>query len=79
MLVERAPYLLELTRYLALNPVRAAMVGDTAACTWSSYRGMVGLTVAPAWIGTDRVLGQFGVDRPTAQAHCAALVAAGIG
>lgn len=50
ILVERDAYLLELSRYVVLNPVRAAMVGDVSAWPWSSYRGMVGLAVTPAWL-----------------------------
>jgi hypothetical protein len=40
---------------------------------------MVGQAVAPAWLATDWVLSQFGADHPTAQAHYAAFVAAGMG
>lgn len=79
ILVERDAYRLELSRYVALNPVRAAMVGDASAWPWSSYRAMVSLAVAPAWLDTDWVLGQFGADRQTAQAHYAAFVAEGMG
>jgi hypothetical protein len=59
--------------------VRAAMVGDAAAWPWNSYRAMVDLAVAPAWLDTDWVLGQFEADRRTAQVRYAAFVAAGMG
>jgi len=36
-LVESAPYLLALYRYIELNPVRAGMVDDPADYSWSSY------------------------------------------
>jgi len=42
ILVEKESYLLELTRYVVLNPVRAGMVDDPRAWPWSSYRAMVG-------------------------------------
>ena len=59
ILVERDAYLLELTRYVVLNPVRAAMVSQAGDWPWSSYRAMVGQEPAPAWLQTDWVLGQF--------------------
>jgi len=79
ILVERDAYLLELSRYVVLNPVRVGMVPDASAWAWSSYRTMVGLAPAPAWLETDWVLGQFGSERPKAQARYAAFVAKGVG
>ncbi|MBW2056862.1 MAG: transposase, partial [Deltaproteobacteria bacterium] len=38
ILVEQESYLLELCRYVVLNPVRAGMVKHPAAYGWSSYR-----------------------------------------
>lgn len=46
ILVEKDSYLLELARYVVLNPVRARMVGDAGEWSWSSYRAMVVLTSA---------------------------------
>jgi hypothetical protein len=37
ILVERESHLLELVRYVVLNPVRAGMVGAPAQYQWSSY------------------------------------------
>lgn len=37
-LVESKPYLLELYRYIELNPVRAKMVSDPGEYRWSSYQ-----------------------------------------
>ena len=37
-LVQQEAYLLELYRYIELNPVRAGMVNDPADYTWSSYQ-----------------------------------------
>jgi REP element-mobilizing transposase RayT/predicted RNase H-like HicB family nuclease len=37
ILVERESYLLELCRYVVLNPVRAGMVANAAQYPWSSY------------------------------------------
>jgi len=79
ILVERDAYLLELSRYVVLNPVRAAMVPEASAWPWSSYRAMVGRQATPAWLETDWLLGQFGSDRCRAQARYAAFVDEGIG
>jgi hypothetical protein len=42
ILVERDSYLLELSRYVVLNPVRALMVKDAAEWPWSNYRATIG-------------------------------------
>lgn len=52
ILVDREAYLLELCRYVELNPVRAGMVGDAGAWRWSSYRAHVGETAAQEWLDT---------------------------
>jgi REP element-mobilizing transposase RayT len=77
ILVEREAYLLELARYVVLNPVRAAMVPEEGDWPWSSYRAMVGQAPAPAWLETDWVLGQFGEGRSRAQGGYAAFVRQG--
>lgn len=41
ILVEKDAYLLELSRYIVLNPVRARMVRSAKDWPWSSYRGTV--------------------------------------
>ena len=51
-LVEKEAYLLELARYIVLNPVRAGMVERPEEYQWSSYRAMVGLETAPEWLTT---------------------------
>ncbi|MGH8609509.1 MAG: transposase, partial [Gammaproteobacteria bacterium] len=60
ILVQKDTYLLELTRYVVLNPVRARMVADPAEWPWSNYRAVVGEAPAPRWLDTDWLLGQFG-------------------
>ncbi len=79
ILVERDTYLLELARYVVLNPVRAGMVADAGDWVWSSYPAMLGRVPAPPWLETDWVLGQFGPARAAAQAAYAAFVAEGVG
>lgn len=79
ILVERETYLLELTRYVVLNPVRAGMVARPDDWPWSSYRAMVGAAPTPEWLETDWLLGLFGEERAQAQAGYAAFVVEGIG
>jgi putative transposase len=66
ILVQKESYLLELCRYIVLNPVR--IKGDVRidAWKWSSYRATAGLVSVPELLTTDWVLNQFSQNRPTA-------------
>ncbi len=79
ILVERDSYLLELSRYVVLNPLRAKMVRDMAQYAWSSYHAMMGAAPAPPWLYTDWLLGQFGQGRAVARRRYAKFVAEGRG
>ena len=59
ILCDKDSYLLELTRYLHLNPVRAKVVEDPQDYTWSSYGGYVGKTQGRQWLDSTEVLEQF--------------------
>ena len=50
VLVQKDSYLLELARYIVLNPVRANMVRSPRDWPWSSYRATAGLIAAPDWL-----------------------------
>lgn len=60
ILVEQDSYLTELSRYIALNPVRAGMVRSAKDWPWSSYRAMAGLSAPERCLTTDLVLAVFG-------------------
>lgn len=79
ILVEKESYLLELCRYVVLNPVRAGMVPDIAQYAWSSYPAMIGASPAPPWLYTDWLLSQFGNDRASARRRYAQFVSEGVG
>lgn len=66
ILVDSDSYLLQLVRYIHLNPVRASMVEDAGAYIWSSHCAYLGRTRAQAWLDIDPVLGQFGGRAPRA-------------
>jgi putative transposase len=79
ILVEKDSYLLELARYVVLNPVRAGMVAGVADWPWSSYAAMIGTEPAPPWLQTDWVLAQFSRQRARAVGEYIDFVRAGIG
>jgi len=62
ILVEKEEYLLELSRYVVLNPVKCRLVQNPEDWEWSSYRAMVGLTRKPEYLETDWLLDQFSSD-----------------
>lgn len=63
ILVQKEAYLLELTRYVVLNPQRASMVKSLEDWHWSSYPFITGQEVSPPRVDTDWLLGQFGSHR----------------
>ncbi len=78
ILVEKDSYLLELCRYIVLNPVRAKMVKHPKHYPWSSYRATAGLSKPPAFLTREWLLSQFGRERRTAQTRYRAFVAQGM-
>ena len=52
ILVDRDACLLEVCRYVELNPVRAHMVDVPAQWPWSSYCAHAGQAPTPAWLDT---------------------------
>ena len=66
ILVERDSYLLELARYVVLNPLRAKMVKRLETWPWSSYLATCGQVGSPDWLQTYWILAQFGQRRSRA-------------
>jgi REP element-mobilizing transposase RayT len=60
ILVERETHLLELARYVVLNPVRAGMCASAEDYPWSSLRATLGMGPAPSWLKTEALLARFG-------------------
>ena len=60
LLVERESHLLELCRYLALNPVRAGLCDRPEQWRWSSYAAMMGKTPRPPFLTAEWLLALFG-------------------
>lgn len=78
ILVDSDAYLLELARYVVLNPVRAGMVTKAADWLWSSYRASMGLAPADTLLAVDGLLAQFSARRGVAQSRYAQFVAEGL-
>ena len=67
ILIEKERHLLEVTRYVVLNPVRAGLASRAQAWRWSSYRATAGLCAAPTFLATDGLLARFGDGRVQSQ------------
>jgi len=81
ILVEKERHLLELCRYVVLNPVRARSmkVQSPEEWPWSSYRATAGMERGYRSLDTEWILSQFAKTRRVAQARYRAFVKAGIG
>ena len=81
ILVEKEAHLLELCRYVVLNPLRVGIKGVKKRVEqwgWSSYRATAGLGPVPGFLTVDWVLGQFGQRRRQAQARYRVFVKEGL-
>ncbi|MCL0076475.1 transposase [Dehalococcoidia bacterium] len=67
ILVEKDAYLLEVCRYVVLNPVRAKLVRSIKDWKWSSYRSTAGMEEPLAFLTVNWILSQFDDRRLEAQ------------
>ncbi|MDH4163052.1 MAG: transposase [Nitrospirota bacterium] len=79
ILIQKDSHLLEVCRYVVLNPVRAKMVEKPEAYPWSSYLSTTGRAKPHPSLTTDWVLGQFSVKRGKAEQEYRKFVTWGIG
>ncbi|MCZ6578558.1 MAG: transposase [Gammaproteobacteria bacterium] len=79
ILVEKDSYLLELSRYVVLNPVRAGMIKNMDEWHWSSYLVTIGKLPPPDWLEVDWLLSQFSLQRNRARSRYIDFVREGIG
>lgn len=61
LLIDADSYLLELVRYIHLNPIRVGMVEAPEAYLWSGQRAYLGIEILP-WLTTDWVYSQFATN-----------------
>jgi putative transposase len=78
VLIDKESYLLEVSRYVVLNPVRAKAVKSPEDWKWSSYRGTAGMEKPHKSVSPDWLLGQFGAKRRQAEKKYREFVAAGV-
>ena len=80
ILCEDDPYLLELTRYIHLNPIRGGVVPGLAALKmypWTGHAAIMGAG-SPAWQETETILAHFGTTRRRAARRYEEFVRAGV-
>jgi REP-associated tyrosine transposase len=75
VLIERESHLIELNRYLALNPVRAGLCRAPEEWPWSSYAAAAGLVTSPTFLTTEPLLSLLGVDVERSRTELRTLVA----
>ena len=67
ILVDKDAYLVQLSRYVHLNPVRAKIVERPEQYRWSSYPAYIGKTGECTWVEYSWILSTFGNDLKTAK------------
>jgi putative transposase len=68
ILVDSDSYLLEVCRYVDLNPVRAQMVKRPDAYAWSSYRALAGMAPCAPWLHAQPLYAQLAPGKSVAKA-----------
>jgi len=79
ILCDKDSYLLELSRYLHLNPVRVKAVEDPGTYRWSSYGAYLGKRGGQNWVDSEEVLRYFGRKEQEARRGYRRFVLEGIG
>jgi len=79
ILVQKESYLLELARYIVLNPIRAGIVAKLGDWEWSSLEFMLGKRPSPSWMSTNLLLDSFGADPASARQAYFAFLLSGVG
>jgi putative transposase len=79
VLVEEATHATVLTRYIALNAVRAGFCERPEQWRWCSYAARAGYAPAFSALSLEPIMSQFGATRETAQAAYREFVLGGVG
>lgn len=79
ILIQKDSHLLEVCRYVVLNPVRVGLIDNPGEWKWSSYVATVGREKPFACLTTDWVLRQFSSKRRKAEREYRQYVRLGIG
>jgi putative transposase len=73
-LIKTDAHMLETSRYVVLNPIRAQLCEIPEHWRWSSYRACIGLEFPPAFLASDELLRLFGPSPELARRAYAAFV-----
>ena len=76
--VEKESYLLELSRYIHLNPVKAGLAIKPEEYHWSSYRQYIGKEESVKWLQTAWLLSEYGATYRIARNRYKEFIEAGI-
>jgi putative transposase len=79
ILVQKDSHLLEVCRYVVLNPVRAKTIKHPRLYPWSSYSATAGTAIAHRCLTPDEILSHFGQRKLAAQEKYREFVQDGIG
>lgn len=79
LIVDRDSYLVGLSRYIHLNPLRAGLVERPEQWAWSSYRSYLSGGKGADWVDAGEVLAYFGKRRACAAQKYRAMVENAIG
>jgi REP element-mobilizing transposase RayT len=79
ILIQKDSHLLEVCRYVVLNPVRAKIVETPEAWKWSSYRATAGREASHPCLTREWVLGQFSGQLARAEKEYRQFVSWGVG
>ena len=80
ILDDKDQYLLELARYVVLNPVKVkCMVRSIEDWPWSNYLAFIGHTKTQEWLTPEWVLSQFGRNNKLARENYKRFVLEGVG
>lgn len=79
ILVDKESYLLEVARYIVLNPVRAGIVERPEEWKWGSYSATISSSASNSWLSTNWLLSRFAGDSKVAAHRYRDFVLAGIG
>jgi len=79
ILIEKESHLLEVSRYIVLNPIRARLKKRPEEWQWSSYSATAGEEPPHQVLTTQWILGQLGSKKRLAERAYRDFVAAGIG
>ena len=79
ILIQKDSHLLEVCRYVVLNPIRARVIERPEDWKWSSYRATAGMEQRHPCLKREWVLGQFGRTRTKPEKEYRQFVKWGIG